>query len=64
MADEELLEMYGVVNEALPDARYRVTLDNATRNFDDQRIISLRSSYAEKTQRAVPWINPLIFGGP
>ena len=28
MANEELLEMNGVVNETLPDARYRVTLDN------------------------------------
>ncbi len=28
MAKEELLEMNGVVMEVLPDARYRVTLDN------------------------------------
>ena len=28
MAKEELLEMNGVVAEVLPDARYRVTLDN------------------------------------
>ena len=28
MAKEELLEMQGVVGEVLPDARYRVTLDN------------------------------------
>jgi translation initiation factor IF-1 len=28
MAKEELLEMNGVVDEVLPDARYRVTLDN------------------------------------
>lgn len=28
MAKEELLEMQGVVNEVLPDSRYRVTLDN------------------------------------
>jgi translation initiation factor IF-1 len=28
MAKEELLEMNGVVREVLPDARYRVTLDN------------------------------------
>jgi translation initiation factor IF-1 len=28
MAKEELLEMTGVVMEVLPDARYRVTLDN------------------------------------
>ena len=28
MAKEELLEMSGVVNEVLPDSRYRVTLDN------------------------------------
>ena len=28
MAKEELLEMNGVVNEILPDSRYRVTLDN------------------------------------
>ena len=28
MAKEELLEMSGVVAEVLPDARYRVTLDN------------------------------------
>jgi translation initiation factor IF-1 len=28
MAKEELLEMNGVVNEVLPDSRYRVTLDN------------------------------------
>ena len=28
MAKEELLEMNGVVEEVLPDARYRVTLDN------------------------------------
>ena len=28
MAKEELLEMNGVVVEVLPDARYRVTLDN------------------------------------
>ena len=28
MAKEELIEMQGVVNEILPDSRYRVTLDN------------------------------------
>lgn len=28
MAKEELIEMRGVVNEILPDSRYRVTLDN------------------------------------
>ena len=28
MAKEELLQMNGVVDETLPDARYRVTLDN------------------------------------
>ena len=28
MAKEEVLEMNGVVAEVLPDARYRVTLDN------------------------------------
>ena len=28
MAQEELLEMNGAVVEVLPDARYRVTLDN------------------------------------
>jgi len=28
MAKEELIEMSGVVNEILPDSRYRVTLDN------------------------------------
>lgn len=28
MAREELLEMNGVVDEILPDSRYRVTLDN------------------------------------
>ncbi len=28
MAKEELLEMSGVVDEILPDSRYRVTLDN------------------------------------
>ncbi len=28
MAKEELLEMNGVVDEVLPDARYRVTLEN------------------------------------
>ena len=28
MAKEELIEMQGKVNEVLPDARYRVTLDN------------------------------------
>jgi len=28
MAKEELLEMNGVVAEVLPDARFRVTLDN------------------------------------
>ena len=28
MAKEELLEMNGVVSEALPDSRFRVTLDN------------------------------------
>ena len=28
MAREELIEMGGVVNEVLPDARFRVTLDN------------------------------------
>ena len=28
MAKEEVLEMSGVVAEVLPDARYRVTLDN------------------------------------
>ena len=28
MAKEELIEMNGVVEEILPDSRYRVTLDN------------------------------------
>jgi len=28
MAKEELLEMDGVVDEVLPDSRYRVTLEN------------------------------------
>lgn len=28
MAKEELLEMEGVVDEVLPDSRYRVTLEN------------------------------------
>lgn len=28
MAKEELIEMRGVVQEVLPDSRYRVTLDN------------------------------------
>ena len=28
MAKEELIEMQGVVNEVLPDSRFRVTLDN------------------------------------
>ena len=28
MAKEELIEMQGVVNEVLPDARFRVTLEN------------------------------------
>jgi len=28
MAKEELLEMDGVVNEVLPDSRFRVTLEN------------------------------------
>jgi len=28
MAKEELLEMQGVVNEVMPDSRFKVTLDN------------------------------------
>ena len=28
MAKEELIEMQGVVDEVLPDSRFRVTLDN------------------------------------
>ena len=28
MAKEELIEMRGVVNEVLPDSRYRVRLEN------------------------------------
>jgi len=28
MAKEELIAMHGVVNEVLPDSRFRVTLDN------------------------------------
>lgn len=28
MAKEELIEMKGIVDEILPDSRYRVTLDN------------------------------------
>jgi translation initiation factor IF-1 len=28
MAKEELIEVHGVVNEVLPDSRFRVTLDN------------------------------------
>ena len=31
MAKEELLEMNGVVDDVLPDSRYRVTLDNGHR---------------------------------
>lgn len=30
MAKEELLELDGIVEEVLPDSRYRVTLDNGT----------------------------------
>ncbi|PMS19796.1 translation initiation factor IF-1 [Trinickia dabaoshanensis] len=30
MAKEELLELDGVVEEVLPDSRYRVTLENGT----------------------------------
>lgn len=28
MAKEDLIEMHGIVNEVLPDSRFRVTLDN------------------------------------
>ncbi len=28
MAKEDLIEMHGVVNEVLPDSRFRVTLEN------------------------------------
>ena len=28
MAKEDLIEMHGIVNEMLPDSRFRVTLDN------------------------------------
>lgn len=28
MAKEDLIEMHGIVNEILPDSRFRVTLDN------------------------------------
>jgi translation initiation factor IF-1 len=28
MAKEELIEAHGIVNEVLPDSRFRVTLDN------------------------------------
>ena len=28
MAKEELIDMMGIVNEVLPDTRFRVTLDN------------------------------------
>jgi translation initiation factor IF-1 len=28
MAKEELIEMQGLVNEVLPDSRFRITLDN------------------------------------
>ncbi len=28
MAKEELIEMHGIVNEVLPDSRFRVTLEN------------------------------------
>ena len=28
MTKEELIEMHGIVNEVLPDSRYRVTLEN------------------------------------
>ena len=28
MAKEELIEMHGLVDEVLPDSRFRVTLDN------------------------------------
>ncbi len=28
MAKEELIEMQGIVDEVMPDSRYRVTLDN------------------------------------
>ncbi len=31
MAKEELIEMRGVVDEVLPDSRFRVTLDNGHR---------------------------------
>ena len=30
MAKEELIELDGIVEEVLPDSRYRVTLDNGT----------------------------------
>ena len=28
MAKEDLIEMHGVVNEVLPDSRFRITLEN------------------------------------
>lgn len=28
MAKDDLIEMMGIINEVLPDSRYRVTLDN------------------------------------
>ena len=28
MAKDDLIEMMGIVNEVLPDSRYRVTMDN------------------------------------
>lgn len=31
MAKEDLIEMRGIVDEVLPDSRYRVTLDNGHR---------------------------------
>ena len=31
MAKDDLIEMMGIVNEVLPDSRYRVTLDNEHR---------------------------------
>ena len=30
MSKEDLIEMEGVVDEVLPDSRYRVTLENGT----------------------------------
>ena len=60
MAKEELLEMEGLVDEILPDSRYRITLDNG------HKLIAYTAGRMKKNhiRRPREGRDPVISSGP